>query len=24
MTSSYLHFPEFDPVFFSIGPVAIH
>ncbi|HIF7462969.1 TPA: hypothetical protein ACX4G6_004046, partial [Escherichia coli] len=22
MTSSYLHFPEFDPVIFSIGPVA--
>ncbi|HHJ3035783.1 TPA: hypothetical protein ACQI42_001005, partial [Escherichia coli] len=21
MTSSYLHFPEFDPVIFSIGPV---
>ncbi len=24
MTSSYLHFPEFDPVIFSIGPVALH
>jgi phosphatidylglycerol:prolipoprotein diacylglycerol transferase len=22
MTSSYLHFPDFDPVIFSIGPVA--
>lgn len=24
MTSSYLHFPDFDPVIFSIGPVALH
>ena len=24
MTSSYLHFPEFDPVIFSIGPVSLH
>ncbi|MGG8925154.1 hypothetical protein ACQ9BA_26705, partial [Escherichia coli] len=23
MTSSYLHFQEFDPVIFSIGPVAL-
>lgn len=24
MNSGYLHFPEFDPVIFSIGPVALH
>ncbi|MDU6452305.1 MAG: hypothetical protein E6543_10785, partial [Enterobacter hormaechei] len=23
MNSGYLHFPEFDPVIFSIGPVAL-
>lgn len=24
MNSGYLHFPEFDPVIFSIGPVSLH
>ena len=24
MNSGYLHFPEFDPVIFSVGPVALH
>ncbi|WP_249926803.1 hypothetical protein, partial [Escherichia coli] len=23
MNSGYLHFPEFDPVIFSIGPVSL-
>ena len=24
MNSGYLHFPEFDPVIFSVGPVSLH
>jgi len=24
MNSGYLHFPEFDPVIFSLGPVSLH
>lgn len=24
MNSGYLHFPDFDPVIFSIGPVSLH
>ncbi|MGM3175491.1 prolipoprotein diacylglyceryl transferase family protein, partial [Dickeya lacustris] len=24
MTTSYLAFPQFDPVIFSIGPLALH
>ena len=24
MSNSYLRFPEFDPVLFSIGPVSLH
>ncbi|MGC0194357.1 hypothetical protein ACPQUH_23525, partial [Klebsiella pneumoniae] len=23
MNSGYLHFPEFDPVIFSLGPVSL-
>ena len=24
MNSGYLHFPDFDPVIFSLGPVSLH
>ena len=24
MNSGYLHFPDFDPVIFSVGPVSLH